>query len=145
MVLATERGDNGPENRGFFSDRNKFHVARVHLDQSNHGPKEVRMQIQVNHDNHVRLVEDTAERLSKAVEDSLAKFADRITRVEMHLGDINAGKGGADKRCVLEARIANLQPIAVTHQAETLQLAIDGALDKLDHALSHAIGKLETH
>ena len=103
------------------------------------------MQIQVNHDNHVRLVEETAERLSKTVEDSLAKFADRITRVEMHLGDINAGKGGADKRCMLEARISNLQPIAVSHQAETLQLALHGALDKLDHALSRAIGKLETH
>ena len=103
------------------------------------------MQVQVNHDNHVRLVEDTAERLSRTVADSLAKFADRITRVEMHLGDMNAGKGGADKRCVLESRMANLAPIAVTHHAETWNLAIDGALERLDHAISRAIGKLETH
>ena len=103
------------------------------------------MQVQVNHDNHVRLVEETAARLSKTVEDYLAKFADRITRVEMHLGDVNAGKGGADKRCMLEARMSNVAPIAVSHHAETLQLAIDGALDKLDHALRHAIGKLQTH
>ena len=103
------------------------------------------MQIQVNHDNRVRLAGDTAQRLSKTVEDSLAKFADRITRVEMHLGDVNGSKGGPDKRCMLEARMSNLQPIAVTHHAETLQLAIDGALERLDHALSHAIGKLETH
>lgn len=103
------------------------------------------MQVQVNHDNHVRLVEETAERLSKTVADSLAKFADRITRVEMHLGDMNAGKGGADKRCVLEARMPNIAPIAVTHHAETLNLAIDGALERLDHAISRAIGKLETH
>jgi ribosome-associated translation inhibitor RaiA len=103
------------------------------------------MQVQVNHDNRVRLAGDTAERLSKTVEDFLAKFADRITRVEMHLGDVNGSKGGHDKRCMLEARLANLQPIAVTHHAETLQLAIDGALERLDHALSHAIGKRETH
>lgn len=103
------------------------------------------MQIQVNHDNHVRLAGETAARLSKTVEDSLAKFADRITRVEMHLGDTNGGKGGPDKRCMLEARMSNIQPIAVTHHAETMQLAIDGALERLDHALSHAIGKLETH
>jgi len=103
------------------------------------------MQVQVNHDNHVRLVEETAERLSKTVADSLAKFADRITRVEMHLGDMNAGKGGADKRCVLEARMSHIAPIAVTHHAETLTLAIDGALERLDHAISRAIGKLETH
>ena len=90
-------------------------------------------------------LEETDERLSKTVADSLAKFADRITRVEMHLGDMNAGKGGADKRCVLEARMYNLAPIAVTHHAETLNLAIDGALERLDHAISRAIGKLETH
>jgi ribosome-associated translation inhibitor RaiA len=103
------------------------------------------MQVQVNHDNRVRLAGDTAERLSKTVEDFLSKFADRITRVEMHLGDLNGSKGGLDKRCMIEARLANLQPIAVTHHAETLQLAIDGALERLDHALSHAIGKRETH
>jgi hypothetical protein len=103
------------------------------------------MQVQVNHDNRVRLAGDTAERLSKTVEDYLLKFADRITRVEMHLGDLNGGKGGPDKRCMLEARMSNLQPIAVTHHAETVQLAIEGALARLDHAISHAIGKRETH
>ncbi len=71
------------------------------------------MQIQVNHDNRVRLAEDTADRLSRTVEDYLSKFADRITRVEMHLSDLNGGKGGSDKRCMLEARMSNLQPIAV--------------------------------
>lgn len=104
------------------------------------------MQVQVNHDNRVRLTGETAARLSGVVEDALAKFADRITRVEMHLGDMNGGKGGqSDKRCMLEARMSHIQPIAVSHQAESLQLAIDGALEKLDHALSHALGKLETH
>lgn len=103
------------------------------------------MQVQVNHDNHVRLAEDTAERLSRTVEDYLSKFADRITRVEMHLGDLNGGKGGKDKRCMIEARMSNLQPIAVTHHAESVQLAIDGALAKLDHAIGHAVGKRESH
>jgi ribosome-associated translation inhibitor RaiA len=104
------------------------------------------MQVQVNHDNHVRIGDDAATRLSQVVEDSLSHFADRITRIEMHLGDVNAGKGGdADKRCMLEARLANLEPIAVTHQAESLHLAIDGALDKLEHAMSRKIGRLETH
>ncbi len=104
------------------------------------------MQVQVNHDNHVRLTLETAERLTGVIEDALSKFADRITRVEMHLGDVNGGKGGeADKRCMLEARMSHIHPIAVTHQAESIQLAIDGALEKLDHALSHALGKLATH
>ena len=74
------------------------------------------------------------------------QFADRITRVEMHLGDENAGKhGDSDKRCMLEARLANLAPIADTHQAESLQMAFEGALEKLDRALGNAIGKLQAH
>jgi ribosome-associated translation inhibitor RaiA len=103
------------------------------------------MQVQVNHDNHLRIAEETSARLSQAVEDSLSQYADRITRVEMHLGDENAGKGGADKRCMLEVRLGHLKPVAVTHLAETLYLAIDGALEKMEHALGHTIGKLETH
>jgi ribosome-associated translation inhibitor RaiA len=104
------------------------------------------MQVQVNHDNHLRIGEEVADRLTRVLESSLSQFADRITRIEMHLGDENAGKAGAsDKRCMLEARLANLEPIAVTHQAESLQLAFEGALDKLDRALGNAIGKLQTH
>lgn len=104
------------------------------------------MQIQVNHDNTIRIGEEVADRLTRVLESSLAQFADRITRVEMHLGDENAGKhGDSDKRCVLEARLANLAPIAVTHQAETLQMAFEGALEKLDRALGRAVGKLQTH
>src|ERR1700742_1074989 len=100
------------------------------------------MQVQFNHDNHVRIGEDVSERLTRMLESSLSHFADRITRVEIFLGDENAGKGGnADKRCTIEARVENLAPIAVTDRAASLQLAFEGALHKLDHALSHAIGK----
>src|SRR5688572_3979464 len=104
------------------------------------------MQAQVNHDNNVRIGEEIADRLTQVTESTLTEIADRITRVAMHLGDENAGKrGDSDKRCMIEARLANLAPIAVTHQAESLQVAFEGALEKLDRALGHAIGKLETH
>ncbi len=100
------------------------------------------MQVRINHDDHLRITGETAERLSRVVEEALAKYADRVTRVEIHLEDVNAGKhGDADKRCLIEARLAKLQPIAVTHHAESVQLALDGALERLDHALGHAIGK----
>lgn len=101
------------------------------------------MQVHVNHDNHLRIAQDTSERLSRTIEESLSQYRQQITRVEMHLGDVNGGKhGDSDKRCMLEARLDRLQPIAVSHQAPSVQQAIDGALTKLDNALSHAIGKL---
>jgi ribosome-associated translation inhibitor RaiA len=104
------------------------------------------MQIQVNHGNHVRLGADVEQRFADIIRDTLNRFGDRITRIEMHLSDENAGKhGDSDKRCLIEARMANLQPVAVSHLADSWQLAFDGALEKLEHAIGHTIGKLATH
>ena len=55
----------------------------------------------------------------------MAHLSDRITRIEVHLSDENSLKGGDhDKRCMLEARIAGMQPLAVTHLAESLVAAV---------------------
>ena len=100
------------------------------------------MQVLVNHDNQVRVGAAVATRLASVIEDSLQHFGDRITRIEMHLTDENGHKGGAaDHRCMIEARLANLSPIAVTNHAEDFQIAFEGALVKLQRALEHAIGK----
>lgn len=101
------------------------------------------MQIQVNTGPDVHGGEDLIRRVREIVEGAVHKFADRITRIEAHLSDENSAKGGADdKRCVLEARLSGLPPIAVTHQAETMQLAIDGAAEKLEKAIGRQIGRL---
>lgn len=103
------------------------------------------MQIQVN-------AQDAAggDRLSDRIETmvaaGLARFAAQITRVEVHLGDENATKGGAaDKRCVIEARPTSHQPVTVTHHAETIALALDGALDKAKRALGKALAARTDH
>jgi ribosome-associated translation inhibitor RaiA len=100
------------------------------------------MQVLVNHDNRVRIGEAVSTRLAGVIEASLQRFGDRVTRIELHLTDENAHKGGAaDHRCVIEARLANLAPIAVTNRAEAFQVAFEGALEKLQRALEHALGK----
>jgi ribosome-associated translation inhibitor RaiA len=104
------------------------------------------MQVLVNSDHNITVHENFAQSIVASVEDSMSRFIDRVTRVEVHLGDVNAGKGGdSDKRCMLEARLSGLQPIAVTHQAESLGMAINGATEKLERAVEHALGKLSTH
>lgn len=103
------------------------------------------MQIQVNTDRHIQGGEDLHERVQGMVEDAVSHLRERITRIEVHLSDENSDKGGdKDKRCMLEARLRGMQPIAVTHQAETLALAIDGAAEKLERALGSALGKLSS-
>jgi ribosome-associated translation inhibitor RaiA len=104
------------------------------------------MHVQVNSDNNIEIPDGFASQIRATVESALARYAEQITRIEVHLGDVNADKGGSqDKRCALEARLAGLQPITVSHHAGTIQHAIDGAAQKMQRALESALGKLRTH
>lgn len=102
------------------------------------------MHVQVNSDSTVGVHKEFALRVAATIESALSRFSDQITRVEVHLSDVNAGKGGADdKRCTMEARLAGMPPIAVSDQAATIQYAIDGATGKMERALESATGKLD--
>ncbi len=101
------------------------------------------MQVQVHADSSVKGNAILAQTVEEAVESAVRRWTPRITRVEVHLSDINGHKGGADdKRCLLEARIGGLQPIAVTHQAGTLHEAVDGAAEKLRKILQNTMDRL---
>ena len=102
------------------------------------------MQVLVYSDNHISGTESVTERVESIVHGSLDRFGGRITRVEVHLSDVNGAKpGDRDKRCVMEARLAGLKPVAVSHQAPTLLEAIEAAADKLERAIGRLVGKLE--
>jgi hypothetical protein len=101
------------------------------------------MHIQVNTDNHIAGREQLAEQSRAVVEDALSRFKDQVTRVEVHIGDENSHKGGSnDKRCMMEARLEGLRPFAVTHQAATIDQALQGAADKLKRMLESNLGRL---
>lgn len=101
------------------------------------------MQIQTNTDRNITGSEDLAAQARTIVEGALARFSDQITRVEIHLSDENGARGGAeDKRCLMEARLQGRQPIAVTHQAATVEAAMDGAANKLERAIDSTLGRL---
>jgi hypothetical protein len=77
------------------------------------------------------------------VVDTLQRFEGQLARIEVHVSDENAQKGGAaDKRCQIEARLQGLTPTSVSHKAASLELAVEGAAEKMLHALDHQIGKL---
>lgn len=80
----------------------------------------------------------------ETVQKALAHFAERITRVEVHLSDVNASKSGQDdKHCMIEVRIEGRQPAAVTHAAATLDQAVKGAADKMKRSLESTLGRLQ--
>ena len=104
------------------------------------------MLIQVNTDSNVELDQALLQEAQAVVENALVHFGGQLTRVEVHLSDVNSDKksGTDDLRCVIEARLAGLQPIAVSHQAVTVASAIVGAAEKMKQSLETVRGRLGT-
>ena len=101
------------------------------------------MKIQVNTDHNIHGHEATIERIESTVEKTLGHLAEHISRVEVHVSDENAKKGGStDKRCMMEARLEKHQPIAVTEEAATMDAAVDGAAHKLKRLIDHTLSRL---
>ncbi len=103
------------------------------------------MQIQVNSSNHFESNARLDQWVRSTLQNSLERYEEDLTRIEVHLRDENGAKPGPhDKRCQMEARPKGHQPISVTHTATSLDLAVDGAASKLNHALEHFYGKLRS-
>ena len=101
------------------------------------------MKIQINTDHNISGREAMARHAESVVEGTLGHLADHITRIEVHFSDQNGKKGGdRDNRCLMEARLKNHQPVAVSHEAGSVSQAINGAADKLKSSLDHTLGRL---
>ena len=80
------------------------------------------MTIQINTDNHIEGHDRMEEYFKGILEEQLKRFDDKITRLEVHLGDENSDKFGTDdKRCLIEVRLAGKQPIAVTNHSDSTE------------------------
>ena len=79
------------------------------------------------------------------VQSALERFEDRLTRVEVHLSDENGenDSGGADKRCLLEARPEGMQPVVVTETADTVEQALLSATQKMQNLLNSKFGRID--
>lgn len=103
------------------------------------------MKVILNTDNHVQGDEALAEHVNGVVESVLGRFSKQVTRVEVHLSDVNAGKAGDDdKRCVMEARLEGRPPTVASNDGPTMRVAISGAAHKLQRALDSSLGKLSS-
>ncbi|MRX66473.1 Sigma 54 modulation protein / S30EA ribosomal protein [Flavobacterium resistens] len=100
------------------------------------------MKIQINTDKNIDGHARLESYFSGELEKGLARFEDKITRIEVHFGDENGEKFSLqDKKCVIEVRPQKLQPITVTEHAETLEKAFSGALSKIKKSLTTTFEK----
>lgn len=101
------------------------------------------MQININTDKSIDRSNGLDEHVQTVVKAAVDRFAEQITRVEVHLSDENSQKSSdGGNRCLLEARLTGHQPIAVSDHSVHLHQAISGAADKLKRAIDSALGRL---
>ena len=104
------------------------------------------MQVQFNSDSSVMGTENVAERIEAAVRTKIARFTERLTRLEIHVRDENGPKHGADdKACTIEARPAGGRAIGVTEHASTVDDAARKAAHTLAQRLERHFGKSDRH
>ena len=104
------------------------------------------MQIQFNTDKNVTGIDDLLTSSTSLISEELSRYKKQITRVEVHFSDEDGNKDGVnDKRCMMEARLAGMKPIAVTSHANTHEQAVLGAIDKLKASLEKITGRLKNH
>jgi ribosome-associated translation inhibitor RaiA len=105
------------------------------------------MFIEINTDNYIEGKERMHAYFEGVINTSFKRFEDRITHIEVQLGDENSSskKGSDDKRCMMEARVSGLKNVAVVSHADSIEKAINLAIPKLKNALEHAIGKVQNH
>jgi ribosome-associated translation inhibitor RaiA len=102
------------------------------------------MQVQVNTDDHIQGGDSLAQWINDEATSRLNRFRDHITRVEVFLTDLDGSKSGVkDKRCRLEARVANRQPVSVTADGDKMATAFIDAVDKLIRALDTDLGRVK--
>ena len=104
------------------------------------------MTVQINTDNNVEGHARLKAYIAEALETALARIEDKVTRLEVHLADENSDKFGInDKRCLIEARPVNMQPVAVTNHADTTEKDVHGALKKIKKVLDTAFEKQKAY
>ena len=80
------------------------------------------------------------------IKSQFERFSDHLSRIEVKISDENGDKKSEnDKRCVLEARIKGMQPLAVTSFGNTVEKAFNTAADKMKTSLDSTMGKLKSY
>ena len=101
------------------------------------------MEIRVHTDNHITGSENFFEKYSEELNKKLHRFTEYLSGADIYFVDENKAKASInDKKCTIEIKIKNKPPEAVSHNADTINLAFNGAIDKMNHLLDSRIGKL---
>jgi hypothetical protein len=95
------------------------------------------MKVQVNSDRTIAMDARLKHFVQAEVSRVLSRFAGRLTRVEVHLSDVDGSKTSRiDKRCLIEARPKGARPRTASAKGDTIPSAVSEALGKMRRALT---------
>ena len=95
--------------------------------------------------NGFSLTEALKSYTTKRMQFVLNRHDSYITRVRVRLADINGPRGGVDKRCQIELKLAGQNNIVIEDIEADLYLAIDRASDRCMRTLSRRLGRSKQH
>ena len=70
------------------------------------------------------------EHVARRLQHALGCCADRISRATVRLSDVNGPRGGVDKRCQIQVRLATLTDVVIEDTEADLYVAIDRAAER---------------
>ncbi|AKJ27505.1 HPF/RaiA family ribosome-associated protein [Caldimonas brevitalea] len=105
------------------------------------------MHVQLNTDHVIHGSLSLSQDVEQTVASALQRFDEQITRVEVHLNDVNGSEktGPNDIRCMIEARVTGHEPVAVSDHAPTVDQALRSSVAKLQRALDSVVGRRNEH
>src|SRR5690242_11583927 len=96
------------------------------------------------HSPELTLSPDLSEYVREKMRSKLGKFGHRVTEVVVHIRDEAQARGGVDKVCHVEARLAGLEPVNVEERHEDVRAAIDITADRAAEAVHRHLQRPRT-
>ncbi len=104
------------------------------------------MIVKFNTDNHIEGSASMSAHFESLIQDMLQRFDEDITRVEIFVKDVNAGKEGTpDKNCTIEARLKGMEPLSTSAQTDEVHHSVKQAGEKMKAVLNKIYEKRQSH
>jgi predicted component of type VI protein secretion system len=87
---------------------------------------------------------ERSQAVESEIDGAIERFEGHLTRLEVHLADENADKGGdREIKCVIDAHIEGMKTVTVTDYAATVDEAITWATVEMKRLLEATFSKLD--
>lgn len=95
----------------------------------------------VIHSNDFALTSALNSFIKQHTKKSMRACSDQVERIVVRLKDVNGPKGGDDKECSVEVKLANFEPIVVRKRSSDAYTSIRQALGRASRTTLRKLGK----